>query len=193
MSKKICLINIFAVFVAAIIATCSPATAKPQCDGIKDDPIRSLITPHTNGDYHVVVDWARTKGIAARCPTGRLDSDVEHGTKVFVWMRSAGNAAALERLITERRLPLRHVWTWRSGSTWRVVDTVEVTGAGITDEDIKGLKLEASNRGFYDWRTYSSKENLRRGRWKVTIIDRLGQRVECHDTQTDCEIRLRVQ
>ena len=122
------------------------------------------------------------------CPEDIRDGEISAGTKLYVWMRAAGNKAALERLVDERRLPLRHVWSKKAGPFWNVVETIRVSGDDLSDTDIQGLMREASERGFFDWRTYSNKEHLESGLWKITIIDRLGQRIECRKTAAECEI-----
>jgi len=180
------------VLILGVAVFSVPPALANQCGGIGDDPVREVVQQHDEGDYHLVVDWAVAGRVRELCPQDRLASPIFGGKKVYVWMRSAGNRAALERLRDEKRLPLKHVWARKSGPRWRVVDTISVTGTIISDVNIAGLSVEAAQRGFFDWRIYSNKSNLRRGQWKVTIIDRLGDRVDCQDTADKCEILFHV-
>lgn len=180
--------------VLSFVCSLSGTASADQCGGASDALIRDAVATLESGKpSHMVVDWAVAPDVRDLCPTERLSATIAAAGGVTVWMRSAGNTAALERLKLQKRLPLRHVWARKSGTRWRVVDTMEVTGTTVSSAQIDGLGREAAERGFFDWRTYSRKNNLRRGDWKVTIIDRLGERVTCRDSGAPCEIEFHVE
>jgi hypothetical protein len=163
-----------------------------QCDGPGDPDIKTAISPQANAETHVVADWALAESVKRRCPERRLSTQVNLGTKIHVWMRSAGNKKALERLIKDKRLPFKHIWKYKVGTGWSIKDRVKVTGNNVTDTDIAGLVLEAKNRGFFDWRTFSNKKNLKKGIWRVDIIDRLGENVICANSGSPCPIEFKI-
>lgn len=180
------------VAMALIWMSWAPPARATQCGGPEDPVIKAAVDGHDTKEFHIVADWALAKAIRRRCPQGRLELSITLGQTVHVWMRSAGNDKALERLIRDKRLPFRHIWKYKVGSRWSIKDRTKVTGDNVSDNDIKGLKLEAENRGFFDWRTYSNKAKLRKGLWRVDIRDRLGDHVPCSGTGAPCEIEFEI-
>lgn len=173
MKKLTLLVAIFYLFIPRSIFA-------EQCGGKEDFPIQSVFKSHQIAPFYTVVDWSISTEVKEdRCPGRDITSPVARGTKVFVWIRSAGNKAALDYIIKNYTLPLKHAWQHQTGDRWRVREVVTVSGCSITDKDISGLNLELKNREFFDWRTWSCKEDLTPGRWRVTIIDRFGAEVKC--------------
>ena len=164
MGYGVTLASVSAITAAGIVLQPHGGLAATQCGGADDEVIRSAVVGDESSEHNVVVDWATAGQVEDLCPEDIRDGEISAGTKLYVWMRAAGNKAALERLVDERRLPLRHVWSKKAGPFWNVVETIRVSGDDLSDTDIQGLMREASERGFLlDWRTYSNKEHLESG------------------------------
>lgn len=178
-----------------LVFVCIPLTIlAEQCDGIADDPIRDVVEAKANDEFHLVVDWRIAQRVGKdRCPTGEFVQPISVGRKVYVWMRTAGTKPALDRLVREKRLPLKHSWHYQVGARWIVQQTIVVSGSGVSDNVIGGLYKELKNRKFFDWRTWSNKVNLQPGRWRITILDRLGAPVLCIDDIGPCEIEFEIE
>jgi len=102
---------------------------------------------------------------------------------LYLWMRLKGSNWALQRLHEAGKLPLYHKWFRHS--------IVGVSSEGVT-EAIDSIKIPAGNvqlinqlgreidaRGYFDWRTWSMKENVKRGKWVVKVMYADGAPVLC--------------
>ena len=105
---------------------------------------------------------------------------------LYLWTRLTGNAAAIEVLRSERKLPIRHCWT-SSVAGLRLPQPLEDTPLEAIKLDIdehdsaivKGLQREVDARGFFDWRTWSEKQNIYAGLWIVSVQYADGTAVMC--------------
>lgn len=96
------------------------------------------------------------------------------GTRLVLWMHVKGTEEALSKLASEGKLPLRHRW-FRGTITGihaegvaKPTDEIEIPAAkhGVMDK----LRNEVRTLGYFNWRTWSSKEKLARGHWRVRVI-----------------------
>jgi len=93
---------------------------------------------------------------------------------LYLWMRIQADEEVLQVLRSQGKLPIRHKW-FRSrfgrlyfDQTQRPIDSIDL-GIG-TREKLQKLQLEIDERGFFDWRTWSGKRNMRRGYWRVRVV-----------------------
>ncbi len=161
-----------------------------QCDGLLDTEIK-LIIVDSSEEQLKVADWRLTSKVDEKCPVDILTTTVPFGKKVYLWTRIAGNKKALDWLIAEQRLPLRHIWHTKDIGAWKVKNIITLKNTVVDELIKKALLEEYNNRGFWDWRTSSNKENLVKGLWRVTIVDKKGKDVTCADGK-ECEILFEV-
>ncbi len=87
---------------------------------------------------------------------------------LYFWTKIQGNAEALEVLKRKRVLLVEHIWQRLSGTRFRVVDQIRLP-IRANEELINGFEWEVKERGFFDWRTFSVKQNLPSDYWKVRV------------------------
>ena len=95
---------------------------------------------------------------------------------LFLWTRIKGKRLALDQLEREGKLPIRHKWPRRT-----VLDLVPegvsepVNNIAIPEARAERLQqqlqAEVGARGYFDWRTWSGKANVRPRMWKVKAFD----------------------
>lgn len=138
--------------------------------------------------------------------TDRVDPDtrqfgVEYDSaapkkSLYLWMHVKGNRRALARLEADGKLPIRHKWfrhTLTSISpegVMQVVDNIPVPTARI--EVLGKLKTEVAERSYFDWRTWSKKDNIHRGQWRVTVVYANNTPVTCGENREPCEFFIEV-
>lgn len=151
----------------------------------------------TPTDEVVAVDAVWTSRVVDREPTDRLKSPAPLAP-LTLWTRISGTPQALQRL--ERGgLPLRHVWMRQVGGelstdTDVVVDDIALDVAGL-DALRARLRQEVTKRGYFDWRTWSTKAHLTPGMWRVRLLYADRSPVPCRQGDrviADCWIRITV-
>lgn len=149
-------------------------------------------------DEVIAVESAWTTRVVDREPEVRLRSPVS-SAPLTLWTRISGTPEALRRL--ERGgLPLRHVWMRQApggveaDSAPEVIDEIILDIGGIEALRVR-LRQEVAERGHFDWRTWSTKENLRPGTWLVRLLYADRSPVACRSDGRvieDCLIRITV-
>ncbi len=115
---------------------------------------------------------------------------------LYLWMQVKGKKGALDRLETDGKLPIRHKWfretltSINPEGVMQVVDNIPVPAARI--ELLDKLRSEVAIRKHFDWRTWSKKDNIRRGRWRVTVVYADNSPVACGAGQKPCEFFIEV-
>jgi len=102
---------------------------------------------------------------------------------LYLWMRLKGSKWALQRLHNAGKLPIYHQWFRHSifgvsaeGVT-EAIDHIKIPAGNVRLMDQLGREIEV--RGYFDWRTWSMKENVRRGKWVVKVVYADGEPVLC--------------
>lgn len=102
---------------------------------------------------------------------------------LYFWTRINGHAEALEHLRREGKLPIRHDWLKLLGPEWIYDNTGEPLDAIALsvgrDDQIAELQVELQSRKYFDWRTWSKKDNITRGWWRVSVKYADGEDVLC--------------
>ena len=124
-------------------------------------------------DEILVVDVAFTSRVDGRDPVDRLTSPASV-VPLNLWVRVIGDANALKRL-SKNGLPLKHIWFYVGPAG--ILNLGEATfkdeiplHVGRVEELIQKLDQEVQQKGSFDWRTWSRKQNLPEGRWAVRIV-----------------------
>lgn len=126
-------------------------------------------------------DAAWVSAVRAKEPVSRLSDHAHADARITFWTRIDGSSAALKKMRTEGRLPIRHRWSYlvgrRAGVDSATVENEEPLEVGRS-EVFDGLDLEVSERGFFDWRTWSTK-TIWPGIWTVEVVDNQGDPLPC--------------
>jgi hypothetical protein len=110
------------------------------------------------------------------------DGSLAPAAPIYLWTRMRASRPALAQLQSEGKLPIRHRWIRYLG-TEPSVDTIKPTdqiGLSVGTSDlVRQLQQEVDDRGWFDWRTWSGKENVRPGKWRVDVVYKTGAPVLC--------------
>ncbi len=102
---------------------------------------------------------------------------------LYLWMKIKGSSWALQSLQKAGKLPIYHQWFRYSiiGATaegiTQMIDNIKIPAG--KHELVDKLETEIDSRGFFDWRTWSMKENIRQGKWVVKVVYADGTDVLC--------------
>lgn len=139
----------------------------------RDEPSDSLL--FDDGSLIKVQEVIWTTGIDEnRNYTDRLQGSGSPGP-LYLWMQVMGGQEALAQLRENGELPLRHKWFRIIGSivapnrSHSLTDEINLTIGG-RDEIIHKLEMELAEKRYFDWRTWSMKQNIRPGRWEVWLV-----------------------
>lgn len=117
--------------------------------------------------------------------------------KLYLWMQLRGSPELLEKLrqSPDGRLPIRHEWYWYGPDALNAdMDVVIPLRIGRKD-DLRKLAYEVDAKGYFHWRIWSGKTNLRKGWWRVDVVDEFGEPLLCTDGEATkpCIFQFRVQ
>jgi hypothetical protein len=147
---------------------------------------------HANPPIELEATWCAAVN-ADREPE-QIYSDTVLKPPLVLWTKIRGGDAALKVLREEGKLPIRHKWFYFS--PWRVkfdgsAIPTDVIDLGVGKKALLDkLQLELAERGFFDWRTWSRKQNLRSGAWLVKISYADGRPVMCDNKP--CQYKIEV-
>lgn len=95
-------------------------------------------------------------------------AEIRRGEKVFLWMDIKVDRRGLRMLEAKGEMTIYHGWAFRG-------QIVELIRIGITRADWQkkqeALRSEVRRKGFFRWRTKSSRKGLKEGLWSVSILD----------------------
>jgi hypothetical protein len=131
-------------------------------------------------------------------------SDRQHGSvytdsapagPLILWMSIRGKDEALKKLNMAGKLPIYHKWylhTISGTSSEGVTDMIDkIPIPAGKRELIEKLRNEITLQAFFNWRTWSMKENARRGNWVVRVVYADNTPVKCNGDQ-DCVYRITI-
>lgn len=78
-----------------------------------------------------------------------------------------------------------------SDKTPKLIDAIDLSVG--KKEKLREIELELRERGFFDWRTWSVKRNIRRGEWYVYLVYGDGNPVLCEDGRKKCMFKIQVE
>jgi hypothetical protein len=129
-------------------------------------------------DMVIGKDATWTRSIEERRP-GSVHNGRAPRAPLILWMTYHGSAAALEHLKEKGALPIRHRWSVAVGGTvdmeapddqfterLRIPLTVGSEDSRVIGKLAGQLSIEDS----FTWRTWSKKESVSRGIWRVEVL-----------------------
>jgi hypothetical protein len=141
-----------------------------------------------------VAEAVWTSGIDERDHGAVYDRTAPVGP-LYLWMKVKGSNWALQSLQEAGKLPIYHQWFRHSiigvsaeGVT-TMIDNIRIPAGDPSLAD--QLETEISNRGFFDWRTWSMKDHIKQGKWVVKVVYADGTAVLCEGDQA-CEYAISV-
>lgn len=130
-----------------------------------------------------VSEVAFTSQLQGREVTGRYsDGSTAPVAPIIFWSRLEGRETALATLRDKHKLPIRHQWRRYAGWQEAFEDREPIDEMALDvgrDTVLAGLQLEFTNRGFFDWRTWSRKDVLSPGVYTVVVVYADGTPVPC--------------
>ena len=113
---------------------------------------------------------------------------------IYLWMRVEAKQAALDQLRAAGKLPIRHRWFKVVGTSVRYEQSTDAISLSIgNDQKLQPLLVELMNRGFFDWRTWSMKDHVSPGWWRVRLEYATGQPVLCGADLHPCEFDIDIE
>jgi len=150
--------------------------------------------PASADDLIEIASYKWTDQVTADRQYGRTFTDTAPVAPLNLWMLVKASPGALKALAERGKLPIYHQWfrltiagTSPEGVT-EMIDSIPLD-AGRGDV-LAQLSLEVQHRGFFDWRTWSRKDNIRAGTWLVRIKYADNTPLRCGGQ--DCEFRITV-
>lgn len=124
-------------------------------------------------------------------------SNIAPVAPLYLWMHVKGSKGTLQRLLDDGKLPIHHQWFYHHphiGVIYddepKMIDNIMIPAG---NRDLVGkLEREISNRGFFDWSTWSMKENITPGTWVVKVFYANGDAVLCNSDKA-CEYKIKVE
>ena len=116
---------------------------------------------------------------------------------LYLWMHVKGNEEALNHLEAEGKLPIRHKWFRKTRTrvnpegVMQVIDSIPVPTARI--DVLHKLKSEVAKQSYFDWRTWSMKENIGPGQWRVSVVYADNKPVLCGENRSPCEFLIDIE
>jgi len=169
------------VIIGAIWALSGHSLAEAPCGGIDAAP------PFADANQEIrIADAAFSVSMNGHCPSMRLADGIKKPRILFFWMRLEGGRAALEKLKSEGRLPIRHRWVARVGSRSSLDGSEDIPATDAMGRDVLQLTNEANELSFFDWRTKTRKERIfRNSSYRIEILDALDRPIPCAEN-LDC-------
>lgn len=115
---------------------------------------------------------------------------------IYLWMRVVGTKKALSQLKEEGKLPIHHKWYnlgltgYNQDGSYPMIDDIKLDAG--KESLVHKLDLEVSMRGgYFDWRTWSMKKNIRQGQWRVDVVYNNNKPVLCGNNACVCYIEIK--
>lgn len=128
-------------------------------------------------------------------PVHKFEENIEGLRQLYLWTRVQGEEEALSYLKEKGKLPILHQWYVYLGPDPRFEETLDLTDAvklNVGGKDmLKKLDWQLRQMGYFDWRTWSSKRNVRPGWWKVRVVYSDGEPVLCGDDKCEYVIEIK--
>lgn len=122
-----------------------------------------------------VADYACAREISDRNPVSIVKcASFDLPGPAYLWVQLRGNATALKWLENGRDIVVLHKWVRFVGPNPEVetIEAEEEIPAGtINAAVLNRLRNEVAARGYFDWRTWTSKSGLRQTRYSVDILN----------------------
>ena len=135
----------------------------------------TLQAENLNLDIQVV--W--TNGVNAEREPINSYKGYASGKPLCLWMKITGGEEAMKVLRLQETLPIRHKWYRVIGGRiyhdlnqepeqWLHIDDITLF-VGNAEKNEK-LEEELKATGMFDWRTWSCKNNITPGKWRVRVV-----------------------
>lgn len=99
------------------------------------------------------------------CENGGLFS----GSKLYLWMKVKGYQEALDKLRQGGRVTI--IQRWRFHYYGSESDRIDLSMRKLSPDIINKLQQEINRKGYFDWRTWGAKDNLKARRYEVDFLD----------------------
>jgi hypothetical protein len=147
-----------------------------------------------------VADYACARQIIDRMPASPVDCMAFNlPGPVYLWVRLRGGPNALESLEAGNEIVIRHKWVRYVGPSLQV-ETIEaeedIPVGAIDPQLLVRLRNEVDMRGYFDWRTWSSKNRLRRTRYSVEVLNQSFAEIPCRPsegTTANCGLQVTIE
>ncbi|CAK8720829.1 hypothetical protein GMJAKD_10120 [Candidatus Electrothrix aarhusensis] len=101
------------------------------------------------------------------------------GPKLYLWMKVKGGQKALDQLRQGRRVDIIQRWKYQYyGAQTDPID-VSIEGKKLNEDIISKLQQEINQRGYFDWRTWGTKDNLKAAEYNVDVVNAFYSPLDC--------------
>lgn len=137
--------------------------------------------------------------LATKNPEKEIACDgIRQPGPIFIWMRLSGGEKALSRLENGQGIGLRHKWVRNIGRDAEVIveRVLDPLPAGSINADkIESLRREVTERGFFDWRTWTRRYSIAPSAYEIFVTDPTLQVIACppQPSSAVCSVAINVQ
>ncbi len=126
------------------------------------------------------VRWTHEISASREPAPENIGTSVSSDKPLYLWVKLRGSAEAFEVLKTKRKLSVIHRWEYNYFG-WKTerIDISIGRDQPLDDETIQKLGYEIEAQGYFEWRTWSRKENLSAHSYTVTIVDGFDEPFAC--------------
>lgn len=120
-----------------------------------------------------IIDLKWCSEIKEREPTGIYENGSNFkGEKLYLWMKVKGYQETLDRLRQGKKIGIIQRWNYQYLG-WKTEDIDISIGKEkqLSHEIIQKLQQEVDQRGYFDWRTWGYKRNLKSNRYTLNDLD----------------------
>ena len=181
--KGIIAVTVRAVTICVAIGFCMTAPA--------------LAEEQSNSDGIFVAKFAWTNKVNSERNFEEKYVDRGPNAPIMFWTKVHARQDALESLSKEGRLPIWHQWFVSCGDEYLVdqlekpIDAIKL--GNISSETIvPKLQSEIKKQGYFDWRTWSEKENVSSCWYRVKVVDNKNKILYCKEIEKSCELTIKI-
>lgn len=162
----------------------------------------SWVWPALADDLVIGKDVTWTRSVGNRGP-GPVHTGRNPRAPLILWMTYHGSEAALRHLVDKGALPIRHRWSVAVGGEVELeapddsfterLSVPLMVGSG-SSRVITKLAGQLATQDSFTWRTWSKKESVSRGIWRVEVLydDETPVRCEVGGQLRPCVFRIEI-
>lgn len=116
---------------------------------------------------------------------------VFNGSKLYLWMKIKGDQKALDLLRKGKKIGIIQKWKYQYYGTQTDPIDVSIGRNKLNTEVINKLQQEIDQRGYFDWRTWGKKNNLKAETYTVEFVDDFYDPLNCSQS-LPCTMSIKI-
>lgn len=113
------------------------------------------------------------------------------GSRLYLWMKVKGDQEALDLLRKGKKIGIIQKWKYQYYGTQTDPIDVSIGTKKLSTEVINKLQQEINQRGYFDWRTWGTKDNLKAEKYTVEFVDDFYDPLNCAQSLS-CTMSIKI-